>query len=155
MTPQEACALANALDGSGNNQVKQFIHDASFQDILAFIHCLDIHRQRAYLEMARATLDVRLAENAAKQAERLEKQIVELVSIAAEQKRLAAKLDMQTDRLIALTVWLKRLTIGLLILTLVLCIFEALHFIEARKNPVQTRPHMEQSAHDTQQNTNR
>jgi len=81
-------------------------------------------------------------------------QVVELVGIAAEQKRLAAKLDVQTDRLVGLTVWLRGLTIGLLILTLVLCIFETLHFIEARKNTIQTSPRMEQPAHDTQQNTN-
>jgi hypothetical protein len=93
-------------------------------------------------------------ENLTDQTNKLVGQIVELVGIAAEQKRLAAKLDVQTDRIVALTVWLKGLTIGLLILTFVLCIFEALHFIEGRKNAVQT-PHMEQSAHDTQQNTNR
>ena len=93
-------------------------------------------------------------ENLAGQTNKLVGQVVELVGIAAEQKRLAAKLDVQTDRLIVLTIWLRGLTIGLLILTLVLCFFETLHFIEVRKNTVQSSPHMEQTAHDTQANTN-
>jgi hypothetical protein len=88
------------------------------------------------------------------QTSKLVGQVVELVSIAAEQKRLAAKLDTQTDRLVSLTVWLKGLTIGLLILTLVLCFFEAFRFIEVGKNPVQVRPHMQQTNQDTHQSTN-
>ena len=64
MTPQEACNLANALDGSGDQKVKAFLLAASAREIQAFIHCLDMQRRDYYREMARAALDIRLAEDA-------------------------------------------------------------------------------------------
>lgn len=69
---------------------------------------------------------------------KLSKQTAELVSIAEAQRVLAEKLDRQTGTLIGLTRWLRALTVGLVILTATLCLFETLHFLEARKGALQS-----------------
>ena len=154
MTPQEAVGLANDPNKQDSSRpiIRQWLANAAARDILGFIHGLWGGWNEKHLPAARASLDIRLSEDAAKQGETLQQRIATLVGIAEAQRVLAAKLDGQTDTLIGLTRWLRGLTVGLIILTLALCVFETLHFLESRKESIQVTPDIQQTNNTGQKN---
>jgi hypothetical protein len=121
MTPQEALSLANALEKQDSNRpvIRQWLAEAAARDILAFIHGLSVGWNDRHMPAARASLDVRLAEDAAKQSDALQQQVSALKKIAEEQRLLAVKLEGLTKHIIYLT-W------GLLFLTAALLVHEVI-----------------------------
>lgn len=116
MTAKEALVLANSTEKQDSNRpiIRQWLASAAARDILEFIHGLAAGWNERHMPAARASLDVRLAEDAAKQSEALQQQIATLVGIAEAQRVLAAKLERQTNKLIILTWVLAFLTAALL-----------------------------------------
>jgi len=100
MTPEDYARLAtDSGDPEKVRKVKDFLVSASARDIQKFIHSMNIHAASAVLQMARTSLEIRLAEDSEKTALRLEK---------------------HTKHLLLITYILAVLTIGLLVLTYVL-----------------------------------
>ena len=114
MTPKVAADIANqflSVHDAQDRDVQDFIAVAPPRDIQLFIHFLNRDGHARYFDLARTTLEVRLAEDA---------------------ERTAQKLVTGTDTLVAETKTLVNLTHRLYILTFVLIglgSFEVIKFI--------------------------
>jgi hypothetical protein len=111
MTPKEAADLANqflSVSPDQDREIQDYISVETPRNLQKFIHFLNRDGHTRYFNLARTTLEVRLAEDA---------------------NKTAIKLSEQTDRLVCETVELRRFTKGLFWLTVALVIFTLVQII--------------------------
>lgn len=135
MTPQEAAKIANTF-GERFDKIEEFILTASTRQLQGFIHLIPAHDNIRAFQLARISLNIRLAEDAANTAQKLSQQTEQLVHHSENLTHQTDRLVRETVKLTGFTKWVFWFTVAIAIfaaIQIALMFFEAFH--QYQKSP--------------------